>query len=78
MQMTSLTSMTPPTETSADALSIVYVEDDARLARLTSQYLGSHGLVVAANPLDDRFVTIDPARGWRVRSWLGTRRVRCP
>jgi two-component system, OmpR family, response regulator len=38
--------MTPPTESSADALSVVYVEDDARLARLTAQYLGSHGLLV--------------------------------
>ncbi len=32
--------------TSPDEISVVYVEDDERLARLTVQYLTSHGLVV--------------------------------
>jgi ABC-type bacteriocin/lantibiotic exporter with double-glycine peptidase domain len=26
-------------------------------------------VAVAANPDDDRFVTLDPSRGWRVRQW---------
>jgi len=26
-------------------------------------------VAVAAHPVEDRFVTIDPAAGWRVRSW---------
>jgi ABC-type bacteriocin/lantibiotic exporter with double-glycine peptidase domain len=26
-------------------------------------------VMVAVHPVDDRFVTIDPASGWRVRSW---------
>lgn len=39
----------PPSEPSrspAEHLSVVYVEDDERLARLTSQYLRSHGVEV--------------------------------
>ncbi len=31
----------------SELLSVVYVEDDARLARLTAQYLRSHGLTLA-------------------------------
>ena len=30
----------------SDALTVVYVEDDERLARLTAQYLTSHGVRV--------------------------------
>jgi two-component system, OmpR family, response regulator len=40
--MDSKTESSPPSA----GLSIVYVEDDARLARLTAQYLTSHGLQV--------------------------------
>jgi DNA-binding response OmpR family regulator len=35
-----------PAEASSTSSTIVYVEDDPRLARLTTQYLSSHGLVV--------------------------------
>jgi ABC-type bacteriocin/lantibiotic exporter with double-glycine peptidase domain len=31
--------------------------------------LSHYEVVVAMNARDDRFVTIDPASGWRVRSW---------
>jgi DNA-binding response OmpR family regulator len=40
--MNSTTDSSPPSH----GLSVVYVEDDARLARLTAQYLTSHGLQV--------------------------------
>ena len=46
--------MSPPTEASADTLSVVYVEDDARLAKLTAQYLSSHGLIVHVVPRGDQ------------------------
>jgi DNA-binding response OmpR family regulator len=36
----------PSTNAAEDALTVVYVEDDERLARLTSQYLSSHGVRV--------------------------------
>ena len=30
----------------SDAISVVYIEDDQRIARMMSQYLESHGVVV--------------------------------
>ena len=38
--------MTSTPESSAASISVLYVEDDERLARLTAQYLTSHGLRV--------------------------------
>ena len=38
--------MSPGSDDSAEHLNIVYVEDDERLARLTAQYLRSHGAEV--------------------------------
>jgi DNA-binding response OmpR family regulator len=40
-----------------ESLSVVYVEDDERLARLTAQYLRSHGLTVAVVARGDLAVT---------------------
>ena len=39
---------------SSDALSVVYIEDDPRIARLTARYLETHGIVVtlAANGVE--------------------------
>jgi two-component system OmpR family response regulator len=37
--------MDPPS-TSSEAISVVYVEDDPRIARLTAKYLETHGIVV--------------------------------
>jgi two-component system OmpR family response regulator len=47
--MSSYADMSSPSDSSRDALehlTVVYVEDDERLARLTSQYLRSHGVDV--------------------------------
>jgi DNA-binding response OmpR family regulator len=38
--------MTRPTEERLDSITVVYVEDDERLGRLTAQYLASHGIDV--------------------------------
>lgn len=40
--------------TSSDVLSVVYIEDDPRIARLTAKYLETHGIVVtlAADGVD--------------------------
>ena len=37
-------------ELSSQALSVVYIEDDARIARLMAKYLESHGITVALAP----------------------------
>jgi DNA-binding response OmpR family regulator len=42
-----------PPQNPAERLSVVYVEDDERLARLTSQYLRSHGVDVSVVPRGD-------------------------
>ncbi|MBK9034061.1 MAG: hypothetical protein IPL61_22795 [Myxococcales bacterium] len=34
------------------------------------QTVGHYEVLVAVHPIDDRFVTIDPASGWRVRRWV--------
>jgi DNA-binding response OmpR family regulator len=41
--------MAPPSDSgeTTDTISVVYVEDDDRLARLTSQYLASHGVIAS-------------------------------
>ncbi|MFL5413837.1 MAG: response regulator transcription factor [Myxococcales bacterium] len=46
--------MPAPTGNNSSAISILYIEDDERLARLTAQYLESHGLrvTIAANGND--------------------------
>lgn len=43
-----------PTRSSSETVVVVYIEDDAKLARLTARYLESHGvrMVVAANGRD--------------------------
>jgi len=43
-----------PTGNNSSAISVLYIEDDERLARLTAQYLESHGLrvTIAANGND--------------------------
>lgn len=43
--------MPAPTGNNSSAISVLYIEDDERLARLTAQYLESHGLrvTIAAN-----------------------------
>jgi CheY-like chemotaxis protein len=48
----------PSSEAMSDAaeperVTVVYVEDDERLARLTAQYLGSHGVEVFVVPSGD-------------------------
>jgi DNA-binding response OmpR family regulator len=48
--------MQPPDEP-APRLTVVYVEDDDRLGRLTAQYLGSHGVEVVLVPRGDLAVT---------------------
>ncbi|MFL5361821.1 MAG: response regulator transcription factor [Myxococcales bacterium] len=46
--------MPAPTGNNSSAISVLYIEDDERLARLTAQYLESHGLrvTIAANGND--------------------------
>lgn len=46
----------PPVEESGERLSIVYVEDDERLARFTTEYFESHGLDVRLLPRGDSVV----------------------
>lgn len=40
-----------------DTLTVVYVEDDEKLARLTAQYLGTHGVVVHVVTRGDQALT---------------------
>src|SRR5258708_6327576 len=42
-----------PTDEPMDRLSVVYVEDDERLGRLTAQYLSSHAIEVVLVPRGD-------------------------
>ena len=39
-----------PKNSESEAISVVYIEDDARLARLTARYLESHGTRVTIAP----------------------------
>ncbi|HEY5374198.1 MAG TPA: hypothetical protein VIK01_10965 [Polyangiaceae bacterium] len=43
-----------PSEEPVEHLSALYVEDDDRLARLTAQYLRSHGVEVTVVPRGDQ------------------------
>ena len=43
-----------PSEEPVEHLSVLYVEDDDRLARLTAQYLRSHGVEVTVVPRGDQ------------------------
>ena len=55
--MPSSGAMTPGNDDPTELLSVVYVEDDERLARLTAQYLRSHGLDVTVVSRGDLALT---------------------